>query len=29
MQVIDREKIEIYVQCRKLKNMDALSKSDP
>lgn len=25
----DREKIELYVSCRSLKNMDIMSKSDP
>ena len=25
----DREKVEFFVSCRSLKNMDALSKSDP
>lgn len=25
----DSEKVEIYVSCRKLKNMDFFSKSDP
>lgn len=25
----DREKVEIYFSCRKLKDMDTFSKSDP
>ena len=25
----DREKIELYLSCRKLKDLDVLSKSDP
>ena len=25
----DREQIELYIQCRKLRDMDIMSKSDP